>query len=124
MKLEHKQKITPFLWFNDNAEEAINFYTSIFKNSKIKTFKCKHLRIHRKEPGYIHYDGDPVMTGPDIEITLKEKGIRVIVNPYANKKLRKPNAVQNAENRTRRQRSTFRKNAEHPTRLVRGAEIA
>jgi len=29
------QKITPFLWFNDNAEEAANFYTSIFKNSKI-----------------------------------------------------------------------------------------
>lgn len=29
-----KQKITPFLWFNDNAEEAINLYTSIFKNSK------------------------------------------------------------------------------------------
>ena len=30
-----KQKITPFLWFNDNAEEAINLQTSIFKNSKI-----------------------------------------------------------------------------------------
>jgi predicted 3-demethylubiquinone-9 3-methyltransferase (glyoxalase superfamily) len=29
------QKITPFLWFNHNAEEAINFYTSIFKHSKI-----------------------------------------------------------------------------------------
>lgn len=29
------QKITPFLWFNDNAEEAVNFYMSIFKNSKI-----------------------------------------------------------------------------------------
>ena len=29
------QKITPFLWFNDNAEEAVNFYTSIFKDSKI-----------------------------------------------------------------------------------------
>lgn len=29
------QKITPFLWFNDNAEEAANFYTSIFKNSKL-----------------------------------------------------------------------------------------
>ncbi len=27
------QKITPFLWFDDNAEEAVNFYTSIFKNS-------------------------------------------------------------------------------------------
>lgn len=29
------QKITPFLWFNDNAEEAMNFYASIFKNAKI-----------------------------------------------------------------------------------------
>ena len=29
------QKITPFLWFNDQAEEAANFYTSIFKNSKV-----------------------------------------------------------------------------------------
>jgi len=29
------QKITPFLWFNDQAEEAMMFYTSIFKNSKI-----------------------------------------------------------------------------------------
>jgi predicted 3-demethylubiquinone-9 3-methyltransferase (glyoxalase superfamily) len=29
------QKITPFLWFNDQAEEAINFYVSIFKNSGI-----------------------------------------------------------------------------------------
>ncbi len=31
------QKITPFLWFNDNAEEAVNFYTSVFKNSKINS---------------------------------------------------------------------------------------
>ena len=29
------QKITPFLWFNDNAEEAAKFYTSIFKHSKL-----------------------------------------------------------------------------------------
>jgi predicted 3-demethylubiquinone-9 3-methyltransferase (glyoxalase superfamily) len=28
------QKITPFLWFDDQAEEAVHFYTSIFKNSK------------------------------------------------------------------------------------------
>ena len=27
--------ITPFLWFNDQAEEAANFYTSVFKNSKL-----------------------------------------------------------------------------------------
>jgi predicted 3-demethylubiquinone-9 3-methyltransferase (glyoxalase superfamily) len=30
------QKITPFLWFEKGAEEAVNFYTSIFKNSKIE----------------------------------------------------------------------------------------
>ncbi len=29
------QKITTFLWFNNNAEEAVNFYTSVFKDSKI-----------------------------------------------------------------------------------------
>ena len=29
------QKITPFLWFDNQAEEAVNFYTSIFENSKI-----------------------------------------------------------------------------------------
>lgn len=29
------QKITPFLWFDKQAEEAMNFYVSVFKNSKI-----------------------------------------------------------------------------------------
>jgi len=28
-------KVTPFLWFDGNAEEAVNFYTSVFKNAKI-----------------------------------------------------------------------------------------
>lgn len=30
-------KINPFLWFDNNAEEAVNFYTSVFSDSKIKT---------------------------------------------------------------------------------------
>ena len=29
------QKITPFLWFDNQAEEAVKFYTSLFKNSRI-----------------------------------------------------------------------------------------
>ncbi len=37
------QKITPFLWFNDQAEEAMMFYVSIFKNSKAGN-------IHRSGP--------------------------------------------------------------------------
>jgi predicted 3-demethylubiquinone-9 3-methyltransferase (glyoxalase superfamily) len=38
------QKITPFLWFDANAEEAVNFYVSVFKNSKV-------LSVRRNEKG-------------------------------------------------------------------------
>lgn len=72
------------------------FNKTLDKSSKIKTFKCKKLRIHRKEAGVIHFDGDPVMADKDIEIELKEKGIRIIVNPDADKSLRKPNMLQSA----------------------------
>ncbi len=34
-----KQKITPFLWFDKNAEEAMNFYCGIFKSASIKSIK-------------------------------------------------------------------------------------
>ena len=34
------QKITPFLWFDDQAEEAAKFYTSVFKNSKVGKSTC------------------------------------------------------------------------------------
>lgn len=34
--MNNMPKIIPFLWFNDKAEEAANFYVSIFKNSKIE----------------------------------------------------------------------------------------
>jgi len=35
--IETRPKITPFLWFDNQAEEAVGFYTSVFKNSKIET---------------------------------------------------------------------------------------
>jgi predicted 3-demethylubiquinone-9 3-methyltransferase (glyoxalase superfamily) len=35
MKTKIEQKIVPFLWFKDNAEEAVDYYLSIFKNSRI-----------------------------------------------------------------------------------------
>ena len=61
---------------------------------KIKTFRCKELKIHRKNEGVIHFDGDPVEAGKDIVVSLKEKGIKVIVNLDADKSLREPNAFQ------------------------------
>lgn len=72
------------------------FNKTLDKNSKIKTFKTKKLHIRRSKPGVIHYDGDPVMTGEDIFVELKEKGIRIIVNPSGDKSMRKPNAFQTA----------------------------
>ena len=72
------------------------FSKTLDKNSKIKTFRTQRLHIHRDKPGVIHYDGDPVMTGADIDIELKPKGINIIVNTMADRSERQPNALQNA----------------------------
>lgn len=66
------------------------------KNQKIKTFRTKHIHIHREKEGYIHYDGDPVMTTADVDIQLVHKGIKMIVNPDGDKSKRQPNMVQTA----------------------------
>ena len=49
------QKIRPFLWFDDNAEEAMNFYVSVFKNSEILSVS----RYGEAGPG----DAETVMSG-------------------------------------------------------------
>ena len=72
------------------------FNKTLDKNSKIKTFRTKKLHIHRSKPGVIHYDGDPVMTGEDIDVEIKPKGIKIIVNSHGDKSQRKPNAIQTA----------------------------
>jgi predicted 3-demethylubiquinone-9 3-methyltransferase (glyoxalase superfamily) len=50
------QKITPCLWFDDRAEEAAKFYTSIFKNSKIgdvTRYGKEGYEIHGREAGTV-----------------------------------------------------------------------
>jgi predicted 3-demethylubiquinone-9 3-methyltransferase (glyoxalase superfamily) len=50
------QKITPFLWFADQAEEAAKYYCSIFKNSKItRTSRYPEAgkEVHRRTPGSV-----------------------------------------------------------------------
>ena len=51
-----KQKLTPCLWFDTQAEEAANFYTSVFANSRIKQIN-RHGNagrdVHGKEPGSV-----------------------------------------------------------------------
>ncbi|HEX2905871.1 MAG TPA: VOC family protein [Phototrophicaceae bacterium] len=55
------QKITPYLWFNDKAEAAINFYVSIFKNSKI-------INVSR------YGDGGPGPSGTVMSATFQLEG--------------------------------------------------
>src|SRR3989441_825208 len=50
------KKITPFLWFDNNAEEAAKFYTSTFKNSKfgkISRYGKEGYEIHRRPAGTV-----------------------------------------------------------------------
>ncbi|WP_315511480.1 YegS/Rv2252/BmrU family lipid kinase [Hoylesella nanceiensis] len=72
------------------------FNKTLDKNNKIKTFRSKEIKIYRKAPGVIHYDGDPIETGKEIVVTLKEKGIKILTNPKADRSLRQPNQIQNA----------------------------
>lgn len=60
------QKITPFLWYDDNAEEAMQHYTSIFPNSKVKEV--------RRYP-----DGAPNgMSGKILTCTFELEGLEFI----------------------------------------------
>lgn len=61
------------------------FNKTIDQNSRIKTFRCRKLRIHRTKPGVVHFDGDPMMLGEDIEVKVFKEGLQVIVPPYAEK---------------------------------------
>jgi len=50
------QKISPCLWFDNNAEEAVEFYVSIFKNSKIDNvthYGKEGYDIHKKKEGTV-----------------------------------------------------------------------
>lgn len=56
------------------------FNKTITTNSRIRSFRCKHLHIKRSAPGVIHFDGDPKEAGEELDITLVPKGIKMVVN--------------------------------------------
>ena len=72
------------------------FNKTLDKNPRIKTFKTRHIHVKRENPGFIHYDGDPVMAAADVDIRVEPQGINVIVNPLAHKEKRQPSAMQTA----------------------------
>ena len=40
----------------------------------------QNIHIHREHPGVIHFDGDPMSAGTDIDVQLIQKGLNMIVN--------------------------------------------
>ena len=72
------------------------FMKTLGNNSKIKTFRTKSLHIHRHQPGAIHYDGDPIMTGTDIDVHIEHLGIDIVTNPEATEDDGEPNQLLNA----------------------------
>lgn len=53
---------------------------TIDKNSHTRTFRCKRVHIHRENPGVVHFDGDPMECGTEIDVELISHGINVVVN--------------------------------------------
>lgn len=71
--------LEPFTVLDVPALSFQLFNRTIDQNSRIKTFRCRKLCIHRSKPGVAHFDGDPVMMGKDIEVDIVQKGLHVIV---------------------------------------------
>jgi YegS/Rv2252/BmrU family lipid kinase len=72
------------------------FNKTLNQNSKIKHFQTQKIHIHRQTPGAIHYDGDPIMTDPDVDVHIEHLGIRIVTNPEATEDNSQPNPVLNA----------------------------
>ena len=86
----------PFDVFEAPQIAADLFMKTLPSHSKIKTFRTKHLHIRRKEPGAIHYDGDPIMTNPEVDVHIEPLGIRILTDPEMVEDAGQPNFLLNA----------------------------
>ncbi len=77
--------LEPFTMLDVPALSFQLFNKTIDQNSRIKTFQCKSLRIHRSKPGVVHFDGDPMMAGEDVEVSIVHHDLKVIVPKVAGK---------------------------------------
>ena len=89
------------------------------KNSKVKTFKSSEVVIRRSSEGPVHFDGDPMVMGREILVSVVEKGIRVVCNREAEDPSKQsPNVVQNAVSELLNDFSDMNSNLKHQGRNV------
>ncbi|MEG1563328.1 MAG: diacylglycerol kinase family lipid kinase [Bacteroides sp.] len=55
------------------------FNKTIDQNSRIKTFRCKKLCIHRTKPGVVHFDGDPLQESQHVNVEIITRGLHVVI---------------------------------------------
>ena len=72
------------------------FAKTLGNNHRIKTFQARRVHIHREREGAIHYDGDPIQMGQDIDVSIEPLGLKAVVNPKAKEDAAEPNKMINA----------------------------
>lgn len=70
--------IEPFLAIEAPQIAIQLFNGTIGQNSRIKTFQCQKATIHRSKEGVVHYDGDPMLTGKDVEVEIVHNGLMCV----------------------------------------------
>ena len=71
-------------------------YRTSGNNSHIKTFQARSIHIHREREGAVHFDGDPIKMGTDINVCMEPLGLKAVINPDAVEDEALPNRMVNA----------------------------
>jgi len=71
------------------------FAKTISSNSRIKTFQTRSIHIHREAPGAVHFDGDPLQMGTEIDVRMCPRALRAVINPEAIEDKASPNKMVN-----------------------------
>ena len=89
------------------------------KSSKVKTFKSSEVLIRRSGDGPVHFDGDPMIMGREIVVSVVKHGIHMVCNREAEDLSKQtPNVVQNAVSELLNDFSDMNSNLKHQSRNV------
>ena len=80
----------PFTVLDVPSLSFLLFNKTIDQNSRVKTMRAKKIKIHRVNDGVMHFDGDPLMAGKELEVEIVPSGLRVIASK---KKKEKPEVM-------------------------------
>ena len=70
------------------------FNKTLDQNSRIKTIRAKKIKIHRANDGVLHFDGDPLMAGKELEVEIIPQGLYVIASEKKKEKAENENLLQ------------------------------